>query len=121
MLLLVVALVQLIEQGGAKRLSAAVALFLIGGAFVEFLWFGVACCLGAWAYCRRPSYKRLLLWILGTLSLSVVNGNAWALGAIPVVLLATSLSMKLPRVKWAFYAWYPLHLLVLLVAKLEWF
>ena len=58
MLLLVVALVQLIEQGGAKRLAAAVALFLVAGAFVEFLWFGVGVLsgrLGATAVSRVAS------------------------------------------------------------------
>lgn len=121
MLLLVVALVQLIEQGGAKRLAAAVALFLVAGAFVEFLWFGVACCLGAWAYCREPSYKRLLLWILGTLSLSVVNGNAWALASIPLLLCVTKLNLRVPRWRWAFYVLYPVHLLAILIVKLQWF
>lgn len=121
MLMLVVALIQLIEQGGAKRIAAAVALFLVAGAFVEFLWFGVACCLGAWGYCRKPNRGRLLLWILGTLSLSVVNGNAWALASIPVLLLLTKLNVRMPRWRWAFYALYPLHLLAILSVKLAWF
>ena len=121
MLLLVVALVQLIEQGGAKRLAAAVALFLVAGAFVEFLWFGVAYCLGAWAYCRKRSWSRLGLWILATLSLSVVNGNAWALASIPLLLCVTRLNVRVPRWRWAFYALYPVHLLAILIVKLQWF
>jgi len=121
LLLVVVVLVQLIEQGGAKRLAAAVALFLVAGAFVEFLWFGVACCLAAWAYCREPNRRHLLLWILGTMSLSVVNGNAWALGSIPLLFLVTKLNVRVPRWRWAFYALYPLHLLAILIVKLEWF
>ena len=99
MLLLVVALICLIERGGAKRDAAAVALFLIAGAGVEFLWFGVASCLGAWGYWREPTYKRLLLWAGATLSLSIVNGTAWVWAAIPVVVLASRVTITIPRVK----------------------
>jgi hypothetical protein len=120
-LLTVVTLAYLIERGGVRRYALAVGLFVIGGAFVEYLWLGVLCCLGAWLYCRNPSPSRLLLWFLGTLSLAVVNGNAWSLAAIPIVLAASRVTLRLPRLKWAFYAFYPAHLLVLLGVRLEWF
>ena len=95
--------------------------FMLGGAFVEYLWMGVLCCLGAWLFCREASSSRLLLWFLGTLSLTVVNGNAWALAAIPIVLMAGRVSLRLPRQTWVFYAFYPAHLLLLLFVRLEWF
>src|ERR1700734_1007639 len=72
MLLLVVSLTYLIDRGGAKCYALATALFILGGAFVEYLWMGVLCCLGAWLFCREASPSRLLLWFLGTLSLTVV-------------------------------------------------
>jgi hypothetical protein len=65
----------LIEVGGAARLAAASALFIIGGAHVEFWWPGVAVCLLAWAYCRRPSWATLALWVAALASLYVINGN----------------------------------------------
>jgi hypothetical protein len=120
-LLLIAALVDLIEKGGWARRAAAVALFLVGGALVEFLWFGVACGLGAWGYCRKPTALRLSAWTLATLSLTVVNQNAWALAAIPLVLGASKLALRTPRIKWAFYALYPFHLMVLLLVKRVWF
>ena len=95
-LLLVVALTYLIDRGGAKRHVAAVALFVLGGAFVEYLWMGVLCCLGAWLFCREASPSRLLLWSLATLSLTLVNGNTWALAAIPIVLVAGRVPKSLP-------------------------
>ena len=49
-LLLVVALTYLVDRGGIVRYLAAAALFVIGGAFVEYLWMGVLCCLGAWFF-----------------------------------------------------------------------
>ena len=82
---------------------------------------GVLSCLGAWLFCREASPSRLLLWFLGTLSLTVVNGNAWALAAIPIVLVAGSMAFRLPRLTWVFYAFYPVHLLVLLGIRLEWY
>jgi hypothetical protein len=120
-LLLIVVLVDLIEKGGAARRAAAVALFLVGGALVEFLWFGVACGLAAWAFCRKPTELRLGIWILATLSLSVVNQNAWAIAAIPLILGASKLTLRTPRIKWAFYALYPFHLLVFMIVRREWF
>jgi hypothetical protein len=120
-LLMVVTLAYLIERGGVRRYALAIGLFVIGGAFVEYLWLGVLCCLGGWLFCRNPSPSRFLLWFLGTLSLAVVNGNAWSLAAIPIVLAASRVTLRMPRMKWAFYAFYPAHLLVLLGVRLEWF
>ncbi len=121
MLLLVVSLTYLIDRGGAQCYALAVVLFIVGGALVEYLWMGVLCCLGAWLFCREASPSRLLLWFLGTLSITVVNGNAWALAAIPLVLMAGRAALRLPRLTWAFYTFYPAHLLLLLGFRLEWF
>jgi hypothetical protein len=121
MLILVVLLTYLIDRGGIKNCILAIVLFLVGGALVEYLWMGVLCCLGAWLFCRDASPSRLLLWCLGTLSLTVVNGNAWALVAIPILLAAGRISFRLPRLTWVFYAFYPAHLLILLGVRLEWF
>ena len=120
-LLLVVSLTYLIDRGGAKCYALAAALLILGGAFVEYLWMGVLCCLGAWAFCRDASPRRLMLWFLGTLSLTLVNGNAWALIAIPIVLMAGRVALRLPRRTWLFYAFYPAHLLLLLIVRLRWF
>jgi hypothetical protein len=120
-LMLVVLLTYLFDRGGIKNYVLAIALFLVGGALVEYLWMGVLCCLGAWLFCRAASPSRLLLWCLGTLSLTVVNGNAWALVALPILLVASRISPPLPRLTWAFYTFYPAHLLILLGVRLEWF
>jgi TraX protein len=120
-LLLVVALTYLMDRGGTVRYVMAAVLFIVAGAFVEYLWMGVLCCLGAWFLCRRATVSGLLLWFLGTLSLTAVNGNAYALAAIPVVLMTGRLTFRLPRMTWLFYAFYPAHLMLLLGVRLEWF
>lgn len=112
-----VTLVYLIERGGAARYAAAAVLFIVAGAFVEYLWLDVLACLGAWLFCREATSTRMLMGFLGTLSLSVVNANAWALAAIPVVWATSKVSLRLPRSKWLFYVFYPAHLGVLLAVK----
>ena len=58
------------------------------------------------------------LFILGG---AFVNGNAWGLAAIPIVLMAGRVALRLPRRTWVFYAFYPAHLLLLLFVRLQWF
>ena len=104
----------LIEVGGASRLAAAVALFIVGGALVEFWWPGLAACLLAWAYCRRPSWLKLALWVGALASLYVINRNLWALVALPLIFAAAHVRLSVPRGRLGFYAYYPAHLAVLL-------
>jgi TraX protein len=119
--LLVVTLTYLIDRGGSKRYALAITLFVLGGAVVEYLWMGVLCCLGAWLFCRKPSFPRLVLWIFETLSLTVINGNTWALAALPIVLMAGRMPRSLSRQTWLFYGFYPAHLMLLLLIRLVWF
>ena len=48
-----------------------------------------------------------------TASLVMVNFNLWALAAVPLILLATRVELRVPRLRWLFYALYPIHLTVL--------
>lgn len=121
MLFLVTAIAFLLDRGGRWRRAGAIALFIVGGVFVEFWWPGIASCLAALAYCRQPTNKRLSVWALTTALLFIINQNLWALVALPVVLTAAQLRLDVPRVRWAFYAAYPLHLLALLLIQRVWF
>ena len=103
----------LIEVGGPARLVAAAAVFIVGGALVEFWWLGPAVCLLAWAYCRRPSWLTLALWIGALASLYVINRNLWALTALPLVFAAGQVKLNVPRGRLGFYGYYPAHLAVL--------
>jgi hypothetical protein len=117
MLLLAVGIIWLLDDGSAMQRIAAAALFIGAGAFVEFWWFGVASCVAAWAYCRRPTAGRALGWVLATASLWVVNGNLWALAAVPIVFAATHVGLQTPRVQGFFYLYYLGHLCALLVMR----
>lgn len=113
-LLLVTAIIYLIERGGIPRKLIAGVLFVIASPFLEYAWMGVLTCLGAWYFCRRPTYKSLFGWFLGALTLTTINGNAWALLALPLLLTVSKLHIDLPRSKWLFYAVYPIHLFLIL-------
>ena len=116
MLLLATALIWLLEQDRWLARLAAVVLFLLAGALVEFWWFGVAHCVAAWAFCRKPSLGRALLLWLATLSLSVVNRNIGALAALPLLWAASHVEISLPRSRWVYYAFYPGHLALIHLA-----
>lgn len=110
MLLVATAVVWLHGQHTRATRLLAVAAFVLGGAFVEFWWFGLAFCLTAWAYCRRPSLARALACVLATLGLAVVNRNFGALAALPLLWMAPRVACRLGRRPWLFYVFYPAHL-----------
>ena len=108
----------LLDLGGRLKTFTAICLFVFGGLFVEFWWFGLTFCYFAWLYCKRPTLLRLALWITVTALLYAVNRNLWALAAIPIIFLSPHIQFKVPRVKYAFYIYYPAHLAVILAVSL---
>ncbi|WP_431113154.1 TraX family protein [Variovorax paradoxus] len=107
MLLLSTAVVWLIER---RRRGLAALAFVVAGTAVEFWWFGVLACLGAWHYCRRPTASRLALWALALGALWLVNRNLAALAALPLVWCAARIDLPVVRCRWLFYGFYPAHL-----------
>lgn len=118
MLLTATATLYLVEKGGTARMWGAGLVFLVGGAFVEFWWFGLAFCVCAWWYCKTASKAALVAWTLAAASLYVVNRNLWALAAIPLTLAATLVDVPMPRFRYAFYAYYPAHLAIIYFAQM---
>ena len=86
---------------------------------VEFWWPAILCCLGAWAFLKRPTAWRLALLAMATGSLAVINGNFAAVIALLLIWGATRVDIPMPRLRWVFYAFYPAHLtaLALLLAS----
>lgn len=116
----------LIERGGAARYGLAALLFIVGGLFVEFWWPGVAMTIAAWWFIRRPSAAALTAWVAATAALGCIpwllarvpmSLGLWSLAAFPVIALACRLPLHVPRLRWAFYAYYPAHLAVLWVVQ----
>jgi len=89
---------------------AAVAIFATGGAVVEFWWPAIALGLACWWYFRTASWPALACAAAALGSLGLINGNQWALVALPVWLIASRLATPLPRMRAFFYVYYPAHL-----------
>lgn len=118
-----VAAMYLLLLGGFWRKAAAIGLVIVGGGLVEYWWPAICMCLAAWYYCRRPSWGALACALAATWALNVngwafgamplVNASVWAFAALPVIFAASRISLAVPRLKWAFYAYYPAHLAAL--------
>lgn len=102
-----------LERGDGRGIVIAGAAFCVGGLLAEYLYPGLAMIVAAWAFCRRPDAKRFLAWVAFTASLVLMNVNFWALTAVPALLLATRVDLRVPRLRWAFYAFYPAHMAAL--------
>lgn len=90
----------------------AVALFLIVGLFVDYMWAGLAVVVAA-AWAARGGRFGLPLLALAIGALAVPNGNWFALGAIPILAAATYWTTSVPRWRWTFLAYYFGHLVLL--------
>ncbi len=113
-LLLATYMIYLLEKGYQPNIWLCIIAFIAGGVFVEFFWFALAYCLSAWWYCKSPSIASGLVWLIATALLSVVNLNAWALAALPIIFLFSYIKIEIPRLRYVFYAYYPAHLALLL-------
>lgn len=98
-----------------RRPGATVAACLVlawGGALGEYWWPAIGLCLCVWAYQRRPSRALIASFLACLVLLWFVNGNLWALAAVPVLVALRHWTLVLPRAQWVFYGFYPLHLVV---------
>lgn len=114
MLLVATGTIYLIEKKGLASAIGATVLFILGGSLVEFWWPAIGICVASWWYCKNPSGLALagLVWIIVTLF--VINGNLWAMAALPVILAAPYITLNVPRWRHVFYIYYPAHLAFLL-------
>jgi|APEBP8051072661_1049379.scaffolds.fasta_scaffold00625_19 hypothetical protein len=118
-LFLVAAVVlRLVEQGGTARRAMAAIIFLAAGSVVEFWWFGLGAIGAAWRYCKAPTWQNAALLVAAVASLGLVNGNQWALAALPVAALLSRINLTIPRLGRFFYWFYPLHLAALYLLTL---
>ena len=106
-LFVVTACVYLVEK---DHKGWAYAVFLVGGVLVEFFWPAVIFGVAVWRYRRRPDWDAVTFSLLALVALGLINRNLWALAALPLILVASRVDLSMPRLRWMFYAYYPLHL-----------
>lgn len=97
---------------------AAGTVFLLGGSSVEYWWPALALGVAVWWYCKRPALAPAALAVLSCAALWFINGNLWALAALPLVVGAARVDLRVPRLPWVFYAYYPLHLAALWLIRI---
>ena len=98
-----------------RRWLLAGLLFAVAGAWVDYGWFGIGGVVGAWYLVQTG--RGFLAPALVAVLVYPINGTLWALVAVPLVAAAGCLQGSAPRLKWAFYAAYPLHLLAIACVK----
>jgi hypothetical protein len=118
-LLAITAMLYLVERRTVGGYVAAAAVFLVAGSSVEFWWPALAFGIAVWWYCKRPGWMPLVLALAALAALWFINGNLWALVAVPVVLTASLVNLRMPRLRWVFYGYYPLHLFALWLIRIQ--
>ncbi len=113
LLLAATAVIYGLERRDGPGIAIAGFALCVGGLLAEYFYPGLVMVVAAWAYCRDPNGRHLLAWVLCVAALVLINANFWALAAVPCLLLATRVELRMPRLRWLFYALYPLHLAAL--------
>ena len=89
------------------------AVSFAGALFVDYQWSGVALVVFAWYFAQRPTWWAAAGVLCSLAGVSLLVGNAWSFAAIPVLLLAQHYAPAVPRLRWFFWAFYPVHLALL--------
>lgn len=90
----------------------------MAGGLVEFCWPALLLAASVWLYLKRPTWAAALMALLSCASLWYINGNLWALAVVPLVIVAAGVDLRVPRLRWAFYTYYPLHLAALWLIRI---
>ena len=112
-LLSLTAIIYYLEQQTIQGYLIACAVFIVGGSSVEFWWPVLAFGIAVWWYCKTPQLTALIIAVVALLLLRLINGNDWALAALPVLFLSATVNIPMPRYQWLFYYFYPVHLSLL--------
>lgn len=92
---------------------AALAVFVLAGAVVDYGWPGLGLIVAGTNYFATRSRLAAVATLLALASLVLINGNFWALAAAPVVAIASLSAPALKRAPRAFYGYYLGHLTLL--------
>lgn len=100
-----------------KKYTEAVILFVFVGFTVEYNWFGLALIFTCHCFVKSGSDGWLYAMLTSLAMLYLLNVNFYAFLAVPIIMAISWREISFPRFKWAFYAYYPLHLAFILLIK----
>jgi hypothetical protein len=112
------AVILVLERGGPGHRVLAALVFVAGGALAEYWWPAIGLGLVAYSYAKQPSWGKLALGLGCCAALALINGNHWALAALPLLAVASRLQLSVPRIRAFFYWFYPVHLGLIALVKL---
>lgn len=116
-LLTITLVIYFLDHGGRRNQIVALLIFLLCGAVVEFWWPAVLIGVFLWLFFRYGNPYCIAAAVLACASLWYINDNFYALLSVPLVLILSRTPFSLPRFKWFFYAFYPLHLYALMIIR----
>lgn len=109
--------VWVIRLADQERWAWAGVVFFLGGLLVEGGWPGIGLVVAAYYRFRSPTPVSLFGLVIALVGLCWLNGNAWALLAIPVLHGLNRSGWSVPRNRWAFWVLYPAHLVAIAVVS----
>jgi len=110
-------IISMLSSTMKQRYLIALTLFVIGGAFVEYAWAGIALTVSFWWFVKRSDWMSLSLIILSMIMLNNFNHNLWATLALPIIYLASKINLSIPRIKHFFYYAYPMQFSVIWIIR----
>lgn len=117
-LLVICCIIFLVNIGGVLRFISAFTLFVLAGAIVEFGWIAIYIGVTTWAAMRMKSLFFGLAATIGCIALARINLNYFAVLALPVIAVCLFSNATVPRIKYFFYVYYPLHLFIFLLVRI---
>lgn len=103
-----------IEKGSV---AAFMAVFVLGGSFVEFLHPAILFTVFSWQYCQSGKKQWLLFMLLMMFPIGLINMSMSGTFSLLLIFLVSKVDMTIPRAKNFFYAFYPAHLSMLYFAS----
>lgn len=112
------ALVWCIRRNDIPTALLGSATFLLSGALVEFYWPGLIVVVAFWVMCAYRGWAAYAFALASVALLCLLNQNLFAFLVFPVIALVAWWKPNVPRLRWAFYIFYPTHLALLAALRL---
>lgn len=108
-----------LDKGDSVSFLVGMAVFVLGGAVVEFFHPAILFTVFSWQYCLSGKKHWLLFMLLMMFPIGLINTSMSAAFSLVIIFLVAKvdLDINIPRAKNFFYAFYPAHLSVLYFAS----